>query len=47
MQGIVDLQHAEMIARTMIARLANDSAIEAIDIGVSVSAQFDPAVIGA
>ena len=46
-QCIPNEQAAERVARTMFATLANDSSIEAIHIGVSVSRDFDPAVLGA
>ncbi len=47
MQMITDAAHAEIIARTMIARLAQDSTIEAINIGIGESKDFDPVVISA
>lgn len=46
-QGITSPEHAERIARRMVARLTEDSTVEHINISVSESAEFNPSLIGA
>lgn len=44
MQGIMSAEHAEKIARHMLTSLAPDMTFS---IGIAVSEDFDPALIGA